>query len=376
MSRRLHAPAHSLPLAIFRAAVSLSLVFVLAIPANAGDILRGGAALSNTRTRANSGASAGADVAAQTQANARDRLSRTTQALNAMKGLQAQARAAAAGNAKLKNPNRPGKSLPTVRNGLGKGGLQLDPLVPKNLKKPKGDEDPSLWVGANLPKQTTSKDGGKDVTIVQTEQQALLTWKTFNVGKKTTLTFDQSAGKDNKSEWIAFNKINDPSGRPSQILGQIKADGQVYVINQNGIIFGGSSQVNVHSLVASSLPINTNLIANGLLNNPDAQFLFSALALPAGAKGTSAFTPDAPLTADGMIGDVVVEKGALLESPSSAAHVGRAHHARGSERRKTKARFRLPKGRRSSRRAFRSESTPIPATTPRCAASISMLAQS
>jgi filamentous hemagglutinin family protein len=298
------------------------LLVALAIPANAGDILRGGAALSNTRTRANSGASAGADVAAQTQANARDRLARTTQALNAMKGLQAQARAAAAGKVKLNNPNKPGQFLPTVRNGLGKGGLQVDPLVPKNLKKPKAGEDPSLWVGANLPRQTTSKDGGKDVTIVQTDQQALLTWKTFNIGKKTTLIFDQSAGKDNRSEWIAFNKINDPSGRPSQILGQIKADGQVYVINQNGIIFGGTSQVNVHTLVASSLPINTNLIANGLLNNPDAQFLFSALALPAGAKGTPSFKPDAPLTADGTIGNVVVEEGALLESPTSAAHVG------------------------------------------------------
>jgi filamentous hemagglutinin family protein len=298
------------------------LLVALAVPANAGDILRGGAAVSNTRTRANAGSNAGADVAAQTQANAKDRLARTTQALNAMKGLQAQARAAAAGNVKLNNPNRPGKFLPPVRNGLGKGGLQVDPLVPKNLKKPKAGEDALLWVGANLPKQTTSKDGGKDVTIVQTDQQALLTWKTFNVGKKTTLTFDQSAGGDNKSEWIAFNKINDPTGRPSQILGKIKADGQVYVINQNGIIFGGSSQVNVHTLVASSLPINTNLIANGLLNNPDAQFLFSALALPAGAKGTPAFTPPAPLTPDGTIGDVVVEEGAQLESPTSAAHVG------------------------------------------------------
>jgi filamentous hemagglutinin family protein len=306
----------------FRGVVTAGMLVALAVPANAGDILRGGAAASTARTRTNSGASAGADVAAQTQANAKDRLARTTQALNAMKGLQAQARAAAAGNVKLNNPNKPGQFLPTVRNGLGKGGLQVDPLVPKNLKKPKAGENPSLWVGANLPKQTTGKDGGKDVTIVQTDQQALLTWKTFNVGKKTTLTFDQSAGKDNKSEWIAFNKVNDPSGRPSQILGSIKADGQVYVINQNGIIFGGSSQVNVHTLVASSLPINTNLIANGLLNNPDAQFLFCALALPAGAKGTPAFTPPAPLSPNGTIGDVVVEKGAQLESPTSAAHVG------------------------------------------------------
>jgi filamentous hemagglutinin family protein len=324
VSRRRTASADSLPLALSRAAVSLVLVFALATPAQAGDILRGGAALSNTRTRATAGSHAGADVAAQTQANAKDRLARTTQALNAVRALQAQARAAAAGAKRVPrlDPNHPGRMLPNVRNGLGKGGLQVDPLVPKNLKKPTGDEDPSLWIGANLPKQTRNKDGGKDVTIVQTKQQALLTWKTFNVGSKTTLTFDQSRGKDNASEWIAFNKINDPKGRPSQILGKIKADGQVYVMNRNGIIFGGGSQVNVHTLVASSLPLNTNLVETGLLNNPDAQFLFSALPLPAGSKGTPEFQPDVALTPDTPIGDVVVEEGALLESPTSAAHVG------------------------------------------------------
>ena len=63
------------------------------------------------------------------------------------------------------------------------------------------------------------------------------------------------------SQWIAFNIVNDPLGVPSQILGSIQALGQVYLINQNGIIFGGSSQVNVNTLVASSLPINTNLIS-------------------------------------------------------------------------------------------------------------------
>src|SRR5262249_2366114 len=42
--------------------------------------------------------------------------------------------------------------------------------------------------------------------------------------------------------------------QPSQILGSIKAEGTVYLINQNGIVFGGSSQVNVNSLLVSSLP--------------------------------------------------------------------------------------------------------------------------
>ncbi|MES2440235.1 MAG: filamentous hemagglutinin family protein, partial [Verrucomicrobiota bacterium] len=58
------------------------------------------------------------------------------------------------------------------------------------------------------------------------------------------------------------------------------------------------------------------------LNNPDAQFLFSGLAIPAGTNGTPAFTPEAPLTDNGKYGDVVVQKGAILKSPSSSAKVG------------------------------------------------------
>ena len=48
---------------------------------------------------------------------------------------------------------------------------------------------------------------------------------------------------------------------PSQILGGIKAEGSVYVIDHNGIVFGGSSQVNVNSLIASSLNLFSNDLA-------------------------------------------------------------------------------------------------------------------
>ena len=70
------------------------------------------------------------------------------------------------------------------------------------------------------------------------------------------------------------------------------------------------------------MPINDNLISRGLLNNPDNQFLFSALPIPAGQNGTPAFTPPAPLTPDGRLGDVIVEKGAQINAPTSSDHVG------------------------------------------------------
>jgi len=252
----------------------------------AGDILRGGASAGNAKRNSEARANAGAAAAQASKVRAQDRLARTTKAVNDMRALQASARAAAGASA--------------IPNGLTEGGLKV--LTGANAK----------WEGANPAAQS-----GTTVGITQTAAQALLHWETFNVGSQTTVNFDQSAGGADSGKWIAFNKVFDPTAKPSEIRGKINAQGQVYIINQNGIIFGAGSQVNARTLVASSLPINDNLIKNGLLNNKDAQFLFSGLDVPGGSDGTPAFIPT-PLPAGAKYGDVVVERGALLQTPTSA----------------------------------------------------------
>ncbi|MBC7980125.1 MAG: filamentous hemagglutinin N-terminal domain-containing protein, partial [Armatimonadetes bacterium] len=272
----------------------------------AGDILRGGGSTTSAPTAGASsttGVTTPADTS-QARANAQDALARTTTAINAVRAMQDAARAAAQAG-----PDNLGPNLPTVPNGLGSGALQVAPGA---------GTDPSLWQGAELPTQTQTANGLVNVGIRQTAQQALLQWQTFNVGKQTTLTFDQSAAGANANQWIAFNQINDPTGNPSQILGQIKAQGQIYIINPNGVIFGGSSQVDVNTLTVSSLPINSNLIQRGLLNNPDSQFLFSGLNLPGGTNGTPAFIPTPPPASTGIYGDVTIQAGAKISTPVSA----------------------------------------------------------
>lgn len=284
-------------------------------PSIAGDILRGGASSGNPAKRAAAATQSSAAAAAAARTNARDNLARTTKALQSVQAMQASARAAAAAaatnNAGI-NPNAPGTTLPDVPNGLGAGGLEVDPGVVGGT---------AVWSGANSPTQSAG-NGRTTVNIRQTQQTALLSWKTFNVGRQTTLRYDQSAGGRDVNKWVAFNKVNDPGNAPSQILGSIEAPGQIYVINRNGIIFGGASQVNVGTLVASSLPINDNLIARGLLNNPDAQFLFSGIAIPTGAQGTPAFTPEPVNPAIGRYGDITVQPGAVISSPTNDAKSG------------------------------------------------------
>lgn len=277
-------------------------VLISGLDAHAGDILRGGAGGSNKPSRAAAGAPTPAATDAA-RANAKDTLARTTRTLAAVSAMQNAAR-----NAAIKSgANNLSVSLPQVPNGLITGGLVAT-------------TDPTKWTGAKLPTQVV-KGGKTEVTIKQTSQQALLNWQSFNVGKDTTVTFDQTKGGADVGKWIAFNKITDPTGNPTQILGTIKAAGQVYLINSNGIIFGGSSQVNARGLTVSSLPINENLINRGLLNNPDAQFLFSGLSVPGGADGTPNFDPG-PLPASGKYGDVTVQAGAQLTSPAGSGGNG------------------------------------------------------
>ncbi len=289
---------------------SVLMVVVPAMPAI--DILRRGGATAAPSANPAAGGEAGAGShAAETQLarqNAQEALARSTMSLQAVRAMQQSARnlAAMGGNNLGANPNSPGNLLPDVPNGLAPGGLHLN----------------YIRSGANLLAPTVDGTGHTTVTFQQTQQQAFLEWHTFNVGRETTLNFDQSAGGASAGQWIVFNRVTDPTGNPTQILGSIQAQGQVYIINQNGIIFGGTSQVNTHALIASSLPINENLIARGLLNNPDSQFLFSALPQDAGTKGpTDGFTPPPP-PASGRIGDVIVQRGAQLISPTNAANVG------------------------------------------------------
>ncbi|MEI6340001.1 MAG: filamentous hemagglutinin N-terminal domain-containing protein, partial [Verrucomicrobiota bacterium] len=227
--------------------------FLLAPASRGGDILRGGVSAAQSRENAYARGRAGAENADIAKTAARDRLARTTEAISAVRRMQQGAAA----------------SSVSVPDGLVPGGL--DRAAGLNAR----------WDGALDPVQN-----GNTVGIKQTKSQAILHWETFNVGGNTIVQFDQSGGKADAGKWIAFNKVFDPGGVPSQILGSIKAEGQVYILNQNGIIFGAGSQVNTRTLVASSLPINDNLVTNGLLNNRDAQFLFSALEVPGGSDGT------------------------------------------------------------------------------------------
>lgn len=97
-------------------------------------------------------------------------------------------------------------------------------------------------------------------TVTQHTDRAILNWREFNIDPGHTVNFQQPS-----AESAALNRIfqNDAS----RILGSLNANGQVYLINQNGILFGQGAQVNVGSLTASSLNIKENIFNDvGIVN--------------------------------------------------------------------------------------------------------------
>ena len=186
-------------------------------------------------------ASSLASLPGQEQQKANAQLQRSISNLNlAARSIAAQQSAQAAARQAAANGT-------AVADGMAEGGLKVD-----------SNSLTAGWINANAPVQSQI-DGRTNVTIRQTADKAILNWETFNVGKQTTVDFKQDAS------WAVLNRINDPLMRPSQIQGQIKADGTVLIVNRNGIVFNGASQVNTRNLVAAAAEIGDGQFkANGI----------------------------------------------------------------------------------------------------------------
>ena len=100
---------------------------------------------------------------------------------------------------------------------------------------------------------------GHTLTVDQSSQTAVLDWNSFNIGAGNNVAFNQPG-----STSIALNNIHDANA--SQISGNLTANGQIYLVNTNGIVFGPNAAVNVNSLVATSLPISDAVFQSGIAN--------------------------------------------------------------------------------------------------------------
>ncbi|HEY4215254.1 MAG TPA: YDG domain-containing protein [Steroidobacteraceae bacterium] len=87
---------------------------------------------------------------------------------------------------------------------------------------------------------------GNTTIIQQNSQNLSLNWHSFDIGSQETVSFVQPNATS-----LAVNRISSASA--SEILGHLRSNGQVWLINPNGVLFGEHAQVNVGGLVASTL---------------------------------------------------------------------------------------------------------------------------
>ena len=117
---------------------------------------------------------------------------------------------------------------------------------------------PALGVPGPLPEGATVTGGqgsitqsGALMTINQASHTFSVDWQSFSIGAGNTVRFVQPS-----STASALNRV--VGGNPSEILGNITANGRVFLVNPAGITFAAGSSVNVGSLVASTLDISTD----------------------------------------------------------------------------------------------------------------------
>ncbi len=133
------------------------------------------------------------------------------------------------------------------------------------------------------------------MNIVQYVLRTKANFDRFDIGRDAAVLINQTQG----SSSVLLAQIDKQYG-PSQIFGRLSANGQVYLLNQSGILFGKGAQIDVHTLVASALNINEEVINLGLANVINQEQV--------SAEGRAAFAGTNPESF------VTIESGAVLKS--------------------------------------------------------------
>ncbi len=90
---------------------------------------------------------------------------------------------------------------------------------------------------------------GSNTVINQNTDKAIINWNSFDVNKGESVLFNQ-----NSSSSIILNRVT--NGLPTNIFGNISANGNVFILNQAGVLVGNGAQINTNSFLAGAASIN------------------------------------------------------------------------------------------------------------------------
>ena len=167
-----------------------------------------------------------------------------------------------------------------------------------------GIDSTALPTGGQITSGTGAiNTSGTRMTIDQTSQKMIANWVSFNIGENASVRFNQPG-----IDAAVLNRIADRN--PSQIMGSLASNGQVFLINSSGIIFGKNAAVNVGGLVASSL------------NLPDSDFLAGNYRFSSNGSAGAILNQGAIKALDGgvvaLMAPIVINDGSITANSGSS----------------------------------------------------------
>jgi filamentous hemagglutinin family protein len=96
---------------------------------------------------------------------------------------------------------------------------------------------------------------GSSLTI-RTSDRVIINWQDFSIGNGELTKFIQPSASS-----AALNRV--VSGNPSSILGTLQANGQIFLINPNGILVGGGAVIDTGGFIASTLDVGNQQFLQG-----------------------------------------------------------------------------------------------------------------
>jgi len=92
---------------------------------------------------------------------------------------------------------------------------------------------------------TISQPAPNNVTVNQQSNRAIINWQSFSIGASESVRFQQPS-----SSSVVLNRVI--GGDPSTIAGQLSANGMVFLVNPNGVVFTSSARIDVNGLIATT----------------------------------------------------------------------------------------------------------------------------
>jgi len=119
-------------------------------------------------------------------------------------------------------------------------GLTLALFRPHAIAQPQG--------GQVVAGQVTTAVNGGQLTLDQASRTAIMNWQSFNIAPNEAVRIRQTG-----SDAAMLARVT--GGNPSELLGQLKADGKFFLINPKGILVGPGAVIDTAAFLASTLDV-------------------------------------------------------------------------------------------------------------------------